>query len=152
MPNHADSSVRIIRVGLDALPEIRRINSEIFHEERIINRFDRPDLIMLLALVGDAPAGFKVGYGLGHGEYYSAKGGVLGAFRRKGVARLLLHELMDQARDAGYKSFAFDTFPNKHAGMTVLALSEGFRVVRADFHAHYNDYRIRLEISLEPNS
>jgi GNAT superfamily N-acetyltransferase len=124
------------------------MNQLIFREERIINRFNRPDLLMLVARAGNQAAGFKVGYGLRDGVYYSAKGGVLPEFRRRGIARSLLYALMEQARYLGYTRFDFDTFPNKHVGMTMLAFSEGFRVVRADFHPYYNDYRLRFSTSL----
>ena len=135
----------IEHVGLAALPVIERINETLFQEKRIINRLDRADLTMLLAYIYDIPVGFKVGYGLDRKTFYSAKGGVLEPYRRHGIARLLLYEMMTRARLMGYRRFAFDTFPNRHAGMTILGLTEGFKVVQADFNTVYNDYRLRFE-------
>ena len=48
----------------------------------------------------------------------------------------------------GYRRFAYDTFPNKHPGMTVMGLREGFRVTAAGYNAAYRDYRIRFEKKL----
>lgn len=143
---HDDTGTLLIeRVGMEAFPAIRRLNEALFAEARVINRLDRPDLLMLLALVGGEPAGFKVGYGESEGVFYSAKGGVLEAYRRRGIARALLHAMMAEARQMGYRRFAYDTFPNRHPGMAVLGLTEGFRVTAAGFNAVYQDYRLRLE-------
>lgn len=130
------------------LSTIADLNRRIFEEERIINTFDRHALMMLLAEAEGQPIGFKIGYARSGGLYYSAKGGVLPAYRRYGVARLLLQEMTERAAGAGYERFAFDTFPNRHPGMTGLGLSEGFEVVKADFNATYQDYRLRFEKSL----
>jgi len=138
----------IEEVGFEALDTIRRINRVIFDEERVINTFDREDLLMLLATVGDEPAGFKVGYREDRDTFYSAKGGVLPAFRRRGISRRLLYEMMDRVRAQGYTTLAYDTFPNMHPGMTVLGLAEGFRLTRADYNATYDDYRLRFEKKL----
>jgi GNAT superfamily N-acetyltransferase len=88
--------------------------------------------------------GFKVGYKLKPGTFYSAKGGVLPAHRRLGIARALLYAMVDGVQAKGYERFAFDTFPNMHPGMTVLALDEDFRVADAGYSPQYDDYRLRF--------
>ncbi len=120
------------------------MNRRLFCEDRIINRFDRPDLIVLMAFVGERAAGFKIGYGLENGVYYSAKGGVLDPFRREGIAKRLLAEMMILARDRGYNRFSFDTFPDIHVGMTALALNEGFVLTSVDYSDRLGKYRFRF--------
>ena len=148
------AAFRVDAVGMDRFDEVREINEALFQEARVINRLDRADLLMLLAYEPgddeeeDVLAGFKVGYGESPSVFYSAKGGVLPAFRRRGLARLLLHRMEDEARQKGYRRFAYDTFPNKHAGMTVLGLAEGYRVAAAGYNAPYRDYRLRFEKTL----
>ena len=39
-------------------------------------------------------------------------------------------------------------YPNKHPGMTVMGLDEGFEVVRAGWSPQYEDYRLRFELEL----
>ncbi|MEZ4700653.1 MAG: GNAT family N-acetyltransferase [Rhodothermales bacterium] len=142
------AGVTVEEVSMDRLDVIRALNTAIFQEERIINTFDRDDLLMLLATYEGLPVGFKIGYKYGRDTFYSAKGGVLPAFRRQGVARILLYDMLDRVRTMGYARFIYDTFPNKHPGMTVLGLAEGFRVIRADYNPVYRDYRLQLEKEL----
>lgn len=135
----------IAEVDLDDLDLIRDLNVAIFDDEHIINTFDRDDLLMLVAWTDDAAVGFKLGYRRDAATFYSAKGGVREAYRRHGIARALLHAMMDVVRSRGYERLVYDTFPNKHPGMTVLGLDEGFRVIRAGYSPRYEDYRLRFE-------
>lgn len=134
---------------MDGLGPIRRINRRLFDEERVINTFDREDLLMLRAAVEGTPVGFKIGYRLDASTFYSAKGGVLPAYRRQGIARALLHNMLRIVRARGYDRFVYDTFPNKHPGMTVLGLDEGFRVIKAGYSPQYRDYRLRFALDLD---
>lgn len=137
--------LRIKNLAIDSLDEIFSLNESIFGEERIINTFDRRDLLLLLASIDDEPVGFKVGYRENRFVYYSAKGGVLPSYRRQGIALSLMDEMIVQAREMGYARLAFDTFPNLHPGMTVLAIKDGFRLMKADYNATYREYRLRFE-------
>lgn len=147
-PTIASSVPTIYRVGRDQTDLIRSINESVFDDTHVINRFDHSDLLMLVAEIDSQPVGFKVGYQLRAGTFYSAKGGVVDSARRKGVARALLHRMLDIVREWDYDRFVYDTFPNKHPGMTVLGLSEGFEVVKAGYSPQYEDYRLRFEYRL----
>jgi GNAT superfamily N-acetyltransferase len=148
MPEVPPTDIRIEAVGFEAIHAIRSMNRVLFGEERVINRFDRPDLIMLLACNDAEPIGFKIGYGMDGGLYYSAKGGVMAPYRRRGVATVLLDQLMDAAAARGYTRFAFDTFPNLHTGMTLLALKQGFIVTEIRYSDIYDDLRVRFSATL----
>lgn len=141
-------SVIVKTADLSDLDIIKELNSAIFSEERIINTFDRRDLLMLIAYVGGVPVGFKIGYKQDNSVFYSAKGGVLESYRRHGIARILLEEMVQQVRRMGYRRFLYDTFPNKHPGMTILGLKEGFEVVKADYNSVYKDYRLQFAIDI----
>jgi len=138
----------IAEAQADDLPEIALLNDEIFQEERIINSFDRDDLLMLVALYDDEPIGFKIGYRENRFVFYSAKGGVKEQFRRQGVGKAMLYAMVDRVQQMGYKRLAYDTFPNMHPAMTIMGLREGYSVVRADFNHAYHDFRIRFEKKL----
>ena len=140
--------LRIERVPVERYPEVQALNEVVFGERRVIFRLDRADLVLLLAWLYGQRVGYKVGYAEDGVTFYSAKGGVLVDYRRRGIARALLYRMMGEARDLGYRRFAYDTFPNKHSGMTVLGLTEGFAVTAAGYNAAYEDYRIRFEKAL----
>ncbi len=152
LPDHqvdiGKDTVRLVSCGLDEIEEVRLLNRIIFGEERIINSFDKPDVLILLAFVNDKPAGFKIGYGESMTRFYSAKGGVLDGYRRRGIARMLLTEMESIVKSLGYKKLAYDTFPNRNPGMVILGLNTGFKVIHTDFNHAYHDHRIRLEKNL----
>jgi len=148
----ADLPLDIREVSLKRLDLIRRLNAAIFDDEHIINTFDRDDLLMLVAWSGESAVGFKIGYQRNATAFYSAKGGVREAYRRRGVARALLYAMLDVARVRGYERFVYDTFPNKHPGMTVMGLDEGFRVIEAGYSPRYRDYRLRFAHPLDGTS
>ena len=140
--------LHVERIELARYDEVRRLNEAVFGDDRVIYRLDRDDLTLLLATVAGEAVGYKVGYGESPTTFYSAKGGVVDGWRRRGVARALLVRMEDEARRLGYRRFAFDTFPNRHPGMTVLGLAERFTVTAAGYNAAYRDYRIRFERDL----
>ena len=142
------SGLVIERIGMDRFDEVRCLNEAVFGEARVIYRMDRDDLTILLATVDGQAVGDKVGYGESGSTFYSAKGGVLDGWRRRGIARALLDRMEDEARRLGYARFAFDTFPNKHPGMTVLGLAAGYTVTAAGYNASYPDFRLRFEREL----
>lgn len=146
----SDRDIEIREVGLDELPVISRMNWTLFNERRIINRFDRADLMMLVAYADGDPVGFKVGYGKADGVYYSAKGGTVPLVRRRGIARILLDEMIDRAIKLGYQRFAFDTFPSLHVGMTLMAIDAGFVINGVDYSESMNAYRFRFIRDLVP--
>ncbi len=144
----APPGLHIERVGMERFLDVQALNAQVFGDARVIQRLDRPDLLILLAFVDGRPAGFKVGYAESRTTFYSAKGGVLDGFRRRGVARAMLHRMQEEVRRMGYARFAYDTFPNKNPGMTVMGLAEGFAVTAAGYNTAYKDYRLRFEKAL----
>jgi GNAT superfamily N-acetyltransferase len=132
-------------IPLSELDDVREMNHVIFKEERVINTFEKEDLMILEARLDGEPVGFKVGYKESKNIYYSAKGGVMPNHRRNGIAIALLDDMMHRVKKIGYPVFVFDTFPNLHPGMTILAMENGFRLVKADYNAVYKEYRLRFE-------
>ena len=70
----------------------------------------------MLAFVGDEAVGYKVGYRESATTFYSAKGGVLDAWRRMGVAKALLVRMEAEARRMGrlrrnFQGYTDDTAP-----------------------------------------
>lgn len=148
----ADLPLNIAEIGMDRLDLIRRLNVDIFDDEHIINTFDRDDILIIVGWSEGTAVGFKLGYRLDETTFYSAKGGVREAYRRNGIARALLYAMLDIVEARGYGRFVYDTFPNKHPGMTVMGLDEGFSVIRAGYSPRYQDYRLRFALPLDEES
>lgn len=132
------------------LHTLAALNYELFQEQRIINRTNHAFMVILVARLHDIPVGFKIGYGRSRGEFYSAKGGVMPRFRRQKLASRMLDVMMEIAAREGYRSFVYDTFPNKHKGMAILGFQRGFKLVDAKYNARYNDYQLTLQKQLTP--
>lgn len=150
-PEPLPANAEIREVGREARSVVSALNDRIFGQERVIERWDHPDLLALVVYRESAPVAFKVGYAEDARRYYSAKGGVLPGHRRQGLGRALLHAMMGRARQLGYEQFSFHTIPNLHPGMTVLALREEFEVTEARYHPGYEDYILRFERPLAPS-
>ena len=92
--------------------------------------------------------GFKVGYDRDQdGSYYSWLGGVMPAFRRKGVALALAEAQEAWAKEQGFQSIRFKT-RNRHKNMLHFALSRGFNIVGFEAHEDIGESRIWLEREL----
>lgn len=141
--------VEVLNLGLTELDQLRDLNLLLFREERLITRYDHPDLTALLLKIDGMRAGFKIGYGRKDGVFYSAKGGIMPAFRRKGYARKLLLTMMQQAFQAGYHTFRYDTFPKHYREMLLFGLKEGFEVTDTAYYPRMNDFRIELSVSIQ---
>ena len=136
--------------GRSDVYRVKELNRIIFGEDRIINQYHHPDILLFVATYKELPVGYKIGYGRPNRVFYSAKGGVIPAFRRRGIARKLLHLMMYEVYNKKhYKIFSYDTFPNKHKGMLILGLNEGFKVTDAKWNEYYQDYQIHLEQDLD---
>ncbi len=142
--NRTIDHIEIRRGTRSDLERVMMLNKEIFGEDRLINSLDHDYLLILLAEVGDIPVGFKIGYGLGSGIFYSAKGGVLPKWRRLGLARRLMHEMERIAVAEGFTEMRYHTFPTRWPGMLSLGRSEGYDVLEASWNPVYRDYQILL--------
>lgn len=143
-----DESVKIVSLPRTELKQLSNLNILLFGEDRLINRLDHEILLALLLTVNGVKAGFKVGYGMKNGIFYSAKGGILPHFRGKGFAGKLMHHMIQYANSQAFQRFEYDTFPNMHPGMLVLGLKQGFKITDMQFDKRQNDYKIRLSVSI----
>lgn len=87
-----------------------------------------PGLTTLLARENGVLAGFKIGYELEPGIFYSWLGGVREPFRRLGIARILMERQHARCRAQGYASVRTKTY-NRWKNMLVLNLQCGFDIV-----------------------
>lgn len=87
-----------------------------------------PGLMTLLARENGVLAGFKTGYELEPGIFYSWLGGVREPFRRLGIARILMERQHARCRAQGYELVRTKTY-NRWKNMLILNLQCGFDIV-----------------------
>jgi len=113
--------------------------------ERLSNR---PHLI-LRANTANQAAGFKIGYEIGPGIFYSWVGGVLPDFRRQGVARALANEMEAWLRTNHYHTLHMKTH-NQFQNMLLFSIGNGFQITGVEQRENISENRILLEKKLIP--
>ena len=98
--------------------------------EEYQKRFRNAPHLILAAYDGDKPVGFKAGYER-DGYFYSWMGGVLPAYRKKGIAQALANAQEAWAKKQGYDSITFKT-RNVHKAMLIFALGNGFDIIAVE--------------------
>ena len=86
-----------------------------------------PGLLTLTARENGVLAGFKIGYELEPGVFYSWLGGVREPFRRLGIARILMERQHARCRAQGYTLVRTKTY-NRWKNMLILNLQCGFDI------------------------
>ncbi|QHA87083.1 GNAT family N-acetyltransferase [Serratia rhizosphaerae] len=98
----------------------------------------------LIAELDGQPVGFKLGYQTDDDTFYSWLGGVLPAFRRRGVAGQLLEEQERWARTQGFSRLTVKT-RNQFRGMLMLLVSRHYQIIALEKKGEVADYRLLLE-------
>lgn len=94
-----------------------------------------PDFTCFGEADGARLIGFKAGYALKAGHYYSWLGGVDPDYLRRGIARRLMAAQHEWLREAGYTAVETDAVQSNVA-MGTLNLASGFRVVGRRAKSH----------------
>lgn len=105
-------------------------------------RCDGKQVIALIAKVGDAVVGCKVGY-FEDDQFYSWVGGVLPAYRRRGVAEKLADMQEELVRNTGVHRIRMKT-RNRFREMLHFALNRGFYIADVEQKGEPGEWRITL--------
>lgn len=128
------------------LEGILKLYSDTFDSsaDELLNKMKtKPNLLFNLALNGRKVVGFKIGYEIDEGTFYSWLGGVASHYRNRGIALALMKQQHDYLRRKGYKKVQTKTM-NKWRGMLLLNIKYGFDVIET-----YYDEKGRHKILLE---
>jgi len=107
---------------------------------------DRPHLI-LQANIGTKAVGFKIGYEIKEGVFYSWVGAVLPDFRKQGIARALADEMEAWLRARAYHTLSMKTH-NQFRNMLLFAIGNGFQITDIEQRERIEEHRILLEKKL----
>jgi predicted GNAT superfamily acetyltransferase len=92
-------------------------------------RLANDSALILIAYDDGAAVGFKVGYDRYHdGSWYSWLGGVVPAFRGRGIANALLEHQEAWVRDGGFGRIYVKT-RNRFGAMRAMLASAGYQIV-----------------------
>jgi predicted GNAT superfamily acetyltransferase len=117
-----------------------------YRAEEYKRRFQDTPHLILGAFDGHQAIGFKAGYERA-GYFYSWMGGVLPAYRRKGIAKQLAQKQEHWAKAKAYESIIFKT-RNVHKAMLCFALKNGFDIIKVEPWPKVPDNRIWLKKAL----
>lgn len=108
--------------------------------EEINRKFE---VTILVAQLGDAVVGYKIGYERKPQHYYSWIGGVAAEARGRGIATELIRRQQEWCRAKGYRSIR-TTSKNKWRDMMALNLRHGFDIIGCFVDGH-GDPKIMME-------
>lgn len=135
------------------IPNIPEFAGSYPREEYNLRLTDTPNLLLVAEWQGhvrdegssnNSLAGFKVGYELEPGVFYSWMGGIHRSYRRMGIASMLAEKQESWALENGYTRIRFKTW-NRHKAMLCFALLRGFHILSVEPNPRLDDYRIILE-------
>ena len=140
MTNIHQTSIKEIYLLTQQVPEFAPHYPIEKYHERLSNR---PHLI-LRADMGKKAVGFKIGYQIEEGIFYSWVGGVLPDFRREGVARALANEMEAWLRTHDYHTLRMKTH-NQFRNMLLFAIGNDFQITGVEQRENIMENRILLE-------
>jgi ribosomal protein S18 acetylase RimI-like enzyme len=123
------------------IPELRSGLTQTEFNQRMAEKH----CLILLARVEGEIAGFKLGYALEEGVFYSWLGGVLPDFRNLGLAGAMLRHQEVWARQRGFHQIRVKT-RNHFKAMLTMLVKHGYQIIamKADPELSANN---RLELS-----
>lgn len=97
--------------------------------------------LCLIAHHQGQPVGFKLGYELGEGVFYSWLGGVVAAHRQQGIAKALLMAQEAWVRQQGYSYLKVKT-RNRYRAMLSMLIAQGYQIEQVEQKEGLIEYRI----------
>ena len=114
-----------------------------YSKESYFERLSGVTNYIIAAFADDTICGFKAGYELEPGIFYSWVGAVLPQYRRQGVAKILAEEQENWLRKNGYHTLRMKT-RNKFKNMLLFAITNGFMIT--NFVAYKNNLQSRIHL------
>lgn len=124
------------------VPELKNSHPEKIYETRMAGKKN----LILIAFFGEKKIGFKVGYDKFQDgkNFYTWMGGVLPAFRKNGVAKILAQHQENWVKSNGFENIILKT-RNSHRGMLIFALKNNFKIIEVIPYNDIEEHRILLK-------
>lgn len=121
------SLTELIRVH-NQIAELLPINSADYFSARIGDK----NYLALVAEMDGVLVGYKLGYWISEGIFYSWLGGVHPEYRKKGIAKLLLLEQEERVCDAGGTEIRVKSM-NQFRSMLLLLISQEYGITGTEY-------------------
>lgn len=128
--------------------QINTVHKAVFEGEHLKEHKlqGKNNLLVLVAIIDEQVAGFKMGYKVEDGIFYSWLGGVSPNFQQCGVAKTLMEKQHELLKEQGYRTVR--TFSrNERRAMLLLNIKSGFDIIDT-FTDKKGVHKIRLEKNL----
>lgn len=143
------AQAEIIIADESLLPDVLQLYNEVlrpridmaFLRRRFRGRYN---VLVLMALVDKRPAGFKIGFELKPGMFYSWVAAVLPEYRRQGLARQLFEAQLAWCREHGYDFIRMEASHNNRVALH-YCLEMGFNIVGIRWDSTYADQMVLFE-------
>lgn len=127
----ADAVIDI--VGFDELPLVVDLYNQIFRPARTVESFQRRylgrhNVLQMVAQVEHKPVGFFLGFELKPRVFFAWFYGVIGPYRRQGIASQLMEAVHTWAQNQDYDSIRFECH-NQHRPMLHMAIALEYDIV-----------------------
>ena len=135
-------------IPVHLLERIQHVHRAVFEGQSLKESklHQKTQFLAFVAFVGEEVAGFKMGYEIEKGLYYSWLGGVDPAFQKQGIAKKLMVAQHEQLKKLGYHTVR--TYSrNERRAMLLLNIKCGFNVIDT-FIDDKGRHKIRLEKQL----
>jgi len=147
------ANAKIDILGPGDLELIEGLYAQVFKPPHDVEFFQRRFLgkhnaLIMIALVDDHPIAFFLGFELKPNVFYAWLFGVLGDFRRQGIASQLLEAVQAWAKERGYGSVRLEC-QNQHRPMLHLCISHGYDIVGIRWDADRSENLVVFEKLLD---
>ncbi|QHS11676.1 GNAT family N-acetyltransferase [Shewanella sp. Arc9-LZ] len=132
-------TVSNILAVLAQIPEFEKAMSV----DLIENRLAGKNYLILVAELDNKPVGFKVGYTLSDGQFYSWLGGVVPEHRNMKVASQLRLIQESWAIDNGFKSISVKSM-NQFPAMLQMLIASGYQICGYEDNGSITDSKIEF--------
>ncbi len=123
-----------------------------FSEKEVRDRLTQGKSVSIIVAIaaadsGPRPVGYKCGFELDAGRFYSWIGGVLPEYRNQGIAKELMKRQHAHCKKMGFSKVQTKTL-NKFKNMLILNLKYGFEITDT-YRGEDGDLRIVLEKNIK---
>ncbi|WP_035476993.1 MULTISPECIES: GNAT family N-acetyltransferase [Aliagarivorans] len=122
-----------------AIPEFERKTSK----EKLLSRLQGVTSLILVSCCDGKPVAYKAGYHIDDREFYSWLGGVVPAFRKRGIATILRERQEAWALEQGYQWVSVKSM-NKYPPMLQLLLASGYQICGYEDNGSTDNSKIRF--------